>query len=39
MYSNTDWGIAAIVLSDYMTFKESQSKTVISCAITINDKK
>ena len=39
MYSNTDWGIAAIVLSNYMTFKESQSKTVISCAITINDKK
>jgi hypothetical protein len=39
MYSNTEWGIGAIVLSDYMTFKESQSITVISCAITITDAK
>ena len=39
MYSNTEWGIGAIVLSDYMKFKESQSITVISCAITITDVK
>jgi protoporphyrinogen oxidase len=38
-YSNTDWGIGAIVLSDYMKFKEKNSKTVISCVITIIDKK
>lgn len=38
-YSNTDWGVGAIVLSDYMNFKEHNSKTVISCIITISDKK
>jgi protoporphyrinogen oxidase len=38
-YSNTDWGVGAIVLSDYMNFKEHNSKTVISCIITIPDKK
>lgn len=30
----SDWGIAYIVLSDYMTFDNQQSKTVISCCIT-----
>jgi hypothetical protein len=39
MYSETDWGIGAIVLSDYMKFKERNSKTVISCIISITDKK
>jgi hypothetical protein len=38
-HSNTNWGIGAIVLSDYMNFKEKNSKTVISCVITINDVK
>ena len=31
------WGIAFILLSDYMTFNEDNSKTVISAAITITD--
>jgi len=39
MYSETDWGIGAIVLSDYMKFKERNSKTVISCIISITNKK
>ena len=38
-HSNTNWGVGAIVLSDYMNFKEKNSKTVISCIITINDVK
>jgi hypothetical protein len=38
-FPKTSWGIAYIVLSDYMTFNESASKTVISAAITITDKK
>lgn len=38
-YSNTDWGIIAIILSDYMKFKENNSKTMISCAITITNNK
>lgn len=36
-FPKTEWGIAYIVLSDYMIFEESNSKTVISAAITIND--
>jgi hypothetical protein len=39
MGANTDWGLGAIVLSDYMNFKEKSSKTVISTVITITDKK
>ena len=39
LFSYTDWGIVAIVLTDYMKHKERNSKTVISCAITITDKK
>jgi protoporphyrinogen oxidase len=31
----SEWGIAFIVLTDYMTFEEDVSKTVISVAITI----
>lgn len=35
----SDWGIAFIVLSDYMDFKEENSKLVISCAITKTNNK
>lgn len=38
-FPKTSWGIAYIVLSDYMTFNESTSQTVISAAITIVDKR
>ena len=38
-FPKNDWGIAFIVLSDYMLFEEKISKTVISCTITISDKK
>lgn len=31
------WNIIHIILSDYMTFKENNSKTVISCCISILD--
>lgn len=34
-FPKTEWGVAYIVLSDYMKFTESNSKTVISTAITI----
>lgn len=37
--NNTDWGVINIILSDYMKFKEHNSKTVISCNITYLDKK
>jgi hypothetical protein len=33
----TEWGLIAINLSEYMKFKESKSKTVISCAIILPD--
>ena len=36
-FPKTEWGVAFIVLSDYIKFAESQSKTVISTAITIPD--
>ena len=36
-FPKSEWGIAFIVLSDYMTFEENISQTVISCAITIPD--
>lgn len=36
---NTDWGVGAIVLSDYMKFKEKNSKVVISCVICKTDVK
>jgi len=35
----TEWGLIAINLSEYMKFKESKSKTVISCAIILPDTK
>ena len=37
--NNSDWGIVFIILSDYMKFKERNSKIVISCSITLVDKK
>ena len=36
-FPKSEWGIAFIVLSDYMKFEENVSQTVISCAITIPD--
>jgi hypothetical protein len=38
-FPRSEWGLAFIVLSDYMTFQEDESKTVISTAITITDHK
>lgn len=37
-FPKTEWGVAFIVLSDYMTFDDDRSKTVISSCITIFDK-
>jgi predicted NAD/FAD-dependent oxidoreductase len=36
-FPKSDWGLAFIVLSDYMTDIEPQSKTVISTVITFSD--
>lgn len=38
-FPKTEWGLAYIVLTDYMEFKEENSKTVISTAVTITDRK
>lgn len=38
-FPKSSWGIAFVVLTDYMSFKESESQTVISTAITIKNKK
>jgi len=38
-FPKSDWGIAFIVLSDYMDITESQSNTVLSAAVTITDEK
>lgn len=38
-FPKSSWGIAFVVLSDYMKFEETNSKTVISAAVTISDKK
>jgi len=37
-FPKTEWGVAYIVLTDYMKFEEPQSKTVISVAVTITDR-
>jgi hypothetical protein len=37
-FPKSSWGIAFIVLSDYMKFNESSSKTVISTAVTLSNK-
>lgn len=34
---DTEWGISIIIMSNYMKFKESKSKTVISCSIIKTD--
>ena len=39
LVNDSSWGIASIVLSDYMTFKERNSKTVISSSITLINNK
>ena len=36
-FPKSTWGVAFIVLTDYMKFEEDISKTVISAAITITD--
>lgn len=38
-FPKSDWGVSSIILSDYMTFEENSSKTVISTAVTIIDQK
>lgn len=38
-FPTSEWGIAYIVLSNYMEFSENSSQTVISVAITIPEKK
>lgn len=37
-FPKTEWGVAFIVLSNYIDFKDIRSKTVISTCITIFDK-
>lgn len=37
-FPKSTWGVAFVVLTDYMTFAENQSRTVISTAITISDR-
>ena len=39
LINDTDWGIIKIILSNYMKFKERNSKTVISCNASYLDKK
>lgn len=38
-FPSSDWGIAFVKLTDYTTFKENNSKTVISIALTRSEKK
>ena len=38
-FPKSEWGVAFILLSDYMKFDQDVSKTVISAAVTIPDKK
>ena len=38
-FPKSAWGVAFVLLSDYMKFDQSTSKTVISAAVTITDKK
>jgi hypothetical protein len=39
LINDTDWGIIKIILSNYMKFKERNSKTVISCNASYLDRK
>lgn len=36
-FPKSEWGLAFIVLSDYMNFNEQKSKTVISASVTIKE--
>lgn len=36
-FPKSEWGLISIVMSDYMYFEESVSKTLISCAISMAD--
>jgi hypothetical protein len=36
-FPKSEWGLAFIVLSDYMSFNEKKSKTVISASVTIKE--
>jgi hypothetical protein len=36
-FPKSEWGVAFIVLTDYMSFDQSSSITVITCTITITD--
>ena len=36
-FPRSSWGLAFIVLTDYMTFEQSISKTVITCTLTYTD--
>lgn len=38
-FTNSDWGLIFVILSDYMVFDEAESKTVISCTLSILDKR
>jgi hypothetical protein len=38
-FPKSSWGVAFIILSDYMNFEEINSKTVISAAVTLTDRK
>jgi hypothetical protein len=38
-FPKSTWGVAFVLLSDYMKFDQDVSKTVISAAVTIPDKK
>jgi protoporphyrinogen oxidase len=38
-FPRSDWGLAYIVLSDYMEFEEPESKTVISLTFYYNDRR
>lgn len=38
-FPKSAWGLAFVVLTDYMNFDQTDSKTVISTAVTITDKK
>jgi hypothetical protein len=38
-FPKSSWGVAFVVLSDYMPFEQETSQTVISAAITISDVK
>lgn len=38
-FPKSEWGLIFLKLSDYMQFEEQESKTVVSCAVSIRDGK